>query len=94
MTHHGGHDTQLRLRGADLHWQAIEGELIALEARASQYLAANEAGTLLWQALAAGSTREALASELAAAYGITHSRALADTDAFLGQLRSQGLLEG
>jgi Coenzyme PQQ synthesis protein D (PqqD) len=85
---------ELRLRGTDLHWREIDDSVIALEARGSTYVSANPAGTLLWRALAQGSTREALASELVAAYGIDRERALADTDSFLAELAAQGLLEG
>jgi hypothetical protein len=84
---------ELRLRADSVHWQEIDGELVALEARSSQYLAANSAGTVLWRALAAGSTRERLAQALVDGYGIDLDRALADTDHFLAQLAEQGLLE-
>jgi hypothetical protein len=84
--------TMLRLRDTDLHWREIDGEVIALEARGSTYLAANGAGTLLWRALAAGATPDALADELVHAYGIDRERAVADADAFVARLSAQGLL--
>ena len=84
--------TELRLRDADLHWREIDGEIIALEGRGSTYVAANGSGTLLWHALVAGSTREALADELVRAYGIDRSRATADADQFVDALAAQGLL--
>jgi coenzyme PQQ synthesis protein D (PqqD) len=83
---------ELRLRDTDLHWREIDGEIIALEARGSTYVAANGAGTLLWRSLAAGTTRDALARELVRAYGIAPEHAAADADAFVAQLREQGLL--
>jgi Coenzyme PQQ synthesis protein D (PqqD) len=86
--------TELRLRDTDLHWREIDGEVIALEARGSTYVAANGSGTLLWRALVAGSTRERLADELVAAYGIERMRATADVDAFVSALDAQGLLSG
>jgi hypothetical protein len=84
--------TELRLRDADLHWREIDGEVIALEARGSTYVAANGAGTLLWRALAAGTTRASLVDELVRAYGIDRDRASADTERFLAELAAQGLL--
>jgi coenzyme PQQ synthesis protein D (PqqD) len=48
---------------------------------------------MLWDALAQGSTRDALADGLVGRYGIDRERALADVDAFLDELRGQGLLE-
>ena len=82
----------LKLRDTDLHWREIDGEIIALEARGSTYVAANSAGTLLWRSLAAGTTPDELADELVRAYGIEPERAAADADAFVAQLREQGLL--
>jgi hypothetical protein len=82
----------LKLRDADLHWREIDGEIIALEARGSTYVAANGAGTLLWRSLASGTTPDALADELVRAYGIDRGRATADAGAFIAQLRAQGLL--
>jgi Coenzyme PQQ synthesis protein D (PqqD) len=84
--------TELRLKDEDLHWREIDGEVIALEARGSTYLAANGAGTLLWRALAAGCTREELADELVRAYGIDRERAAVDADRFVDSLAAQGLL--
>jgi hypothetical protein len=84
--------TTLRLRDTDLHWREIDGEIIALEARGSTYVAANGAGTLLWRSLAAGTTPDALADALVRAYGIDRERAAADAGDFVAQLREQGLL--
>lgn len=84
---------RFRLRTADLHWQVIDGEVIALEARRSHYLAANAAGAILWRALEEGATRSGLAERLADTYGIERERALTDVDVYLGQLAAQGLLE-
>jgi Coenzyme PQQ synthesis protein D (PqqD) len=82
----------LRLRDTDLHWREIDGEIIALEARGSTYVAANGSGTLLWRALSGGATREALVDELLRAYDISREQAQADTDHFIAQLEAQGLL--
>jgi hypothetical protein len=84
---------ELRLRAADIYWQDLDGEVVALAVQRSTYLAANPAGSLLWRVLATGSTRERLARELVAAFGITEERALVDTDAFLGELSANDLLE-
>jgi hypothetical protein len=84
--------TELRLRDEELHWREVDGEVIALEARNSTYLAANGAGTVLWRALVQGSTRDGLADELVRVYGIDRDRALADADGFVGALIEQGLL--
>jgi hypothetical protein len=84
--------TQLRLRDTDLHWREIDGEIIALEAQGSRYVAANGAGTVLWRALVNGTTRESLADDLVREYGIERERAFGDVDRFLASLAEQGLL--
>ena len=84
--------TLLKLREADLHWREIDGEIIALEARGSRYVAANGAGAVLWRALLGGTTREGLADELIREYGIDRERAVADAGRFVDELAAQGLL--
>ena len=56
--------TELRLRNDDLAWRTVDDEMIAIDVRDSTYLTANDSGALLWAALAAGTTREALAGNL------------------------------
>jgi hypothetical protein len=85
--------TTLKLRESDLHWREVDGEIIALEARGSSYIAANGSGTLLWRALAAGATHDTLADTLVTAYGIDRGRAAADAAQFVDQLAAQGLLD-
>ena len=82
----------LKLRDTDIHWREIDGEIIALEARGSRYVAANGAGAVLWRALLGGAKRDALADELVRAYGIDRERALADVGHFVDALAEQGLL--
>lgn len=82
----------LRIRDTDLHWREIDGEIIALEAQGSTYVAANRAGTVLWRELAGGATREDLVAALVGAYGIDRGRAAADADRFVAELAEQRLL--
>ncbi len=86
--------SQLKLRGEGVAWTDVDGEIIALDETSAQYLSANEAGGLLWRALAAGATRDELAAKLAAEYGLTPERAAADTEAFIAALKDRGLLLG
>jgi Coenzyme PQQ synthesis protein D (PqqD) len=85
--------TELRLRNDDLAWRTVDDEMIAIDVRDSTYLTANDSGALLWQALAAGTTREALAGNLVEAYGIDADTAAADVERFLTDLRERGLLD-
>lgn len=82
----------LKLREKDLHWREVDGEIIALEARGSRYVAANGAGAVLWRALVDGTTRDGLAAELIRIYGIERERAEADVGRFVDALAEQGLL--
>ena len=86
--------TSSKLRGEGIAWTDVDGEIVALDEGAAVYLAANEAGGMLWRALAEGATRESLAAALAASTASRAERAEADTDAFLAALRERGLLEG
>ena len=86
--------TLLRLKETDLHWREIDGEIIALEARGSRYVAANSAGAVLWRALVRGTTRDGLADELVRTYGIERARAEADVGRFVDALAEQALLAG
>ncbi|HWL32775.1 MAG TPA: PqqD family protein [Gaiellaceae bacterium] len=85
--------TELRLRNDDLAWRTVDDEMIAIDVRDSTYLSANDSGALLWAALAAGTTKEALAGNLVAAYGIDADTATADVERFLTELRERGLLD-
>ena len=85
--------TELRLRSDDLAWRTVDDEMIAIDVRDSTYLTANDSGALLWAALAAGTTRDALAERLVTAYGIDTEKAEADVDRFLDELRERGLLD-
>lgn len=85
---------ELKLRGQGVAWTDVDGEIVALDEISAEYIAANEAGGLLWRALAAGATRDELVAKLAAEYGLTPERAAADTDAFIAALKERDLLHG
>ncbi len=82
----------LRLRPEALQWREIEGEVVAVDLETSSYLGANEAGAVLWRALATGATKEELAALLVAEFDIDAEQAASDTDAFVAQLRENDLL--
>jgi len=84
----------LKLRQEGVAWTDVDGEIVALDEATAEYLAANEAGGLLWRALAKGATRDELATRLTDEFGIELTRAEADTDAFLAELRARDLLDG
>lgn len=82
----------LRLRDADLPWRAVEGEVVALDARTSEYLAINESGAALWEALAQGTDGARLAEILIERFSRERSLAEKEVDAFLAALAERGLL--
>ena len=83
----------VRLRREQLEWREVEGEIVALDAGASEYLAVNATGATLWPLLAEGATREQLAARLVEAFGVDLERAAADVEVFLDSLETRGLLE-
>jgi Coenzyme PQQ synthesis protein D (PqqD) len=83
----------VKLRQDRVHWREIDEEVVAVDVDSSTYLSTNGSGALLWLELAQGTTRDALVERLAQAYLIDSERAESDVDAFLAELRGQGLLE-
>ena len=84
---------KLRLRREALAWREVGGETVALDLDASLYFAANSSGSLLWESLAAGATRDTLVSRLVQTYGIEPEVAATDVDEFVAALEANGLLE-
>jgi alkylhydroperoxidase/carboxymuconolactone decarboxylase family protein YurZ len=83
----------IRLRPGALEWREVEGEIVALDLRASTYFAVNATGAAIWGALTAGATREELVSQLQQAFAVDANTAASDLDAFLTSLRENDLLE-
>jgi hypothetical protein len=81
-----------RLRDTDLDWRAVEGEVVALDRRTSNYLAVNPSGVKLWEALAAGASRDQLIKVLVEDFAISRDVAKRDTEAFLQMLAEQDML--
>jgi hypothetical protein len=84
--------TDLRLREEGVSWRSVGDEVIAVDVQSSVYVSANTSGAVLWEALAAGTTRDALVDLLVERFGIERERAGADVDAFVAELRSRDLL--
>lgn len=89
----GASEQTLRLRSGAADWREIDGEVIALDRSAAQYLSGNSTATIIWRALADGTTRTGLISDLSERFGIDASRAATDVDAFLEELRARDLLD-
>lgn len=83
----------LKIRGERLVWRTLEGEIIALDMRSSNYLRLNASGAVLWKLLSSGTTRQQLVSALTTGYGLRAADASSDVDAFIEQLRDNALIE-
>ena len=83
----------LRLRADSLFWREVDGEVVALDAVASRYFAANPSAAALWKRLEGGATEEELVDSLCERFSISRDVAAADVAAFVEQLSARGLLE-
>ena len=86
-------DARVRLRASAAVWREDGGQTVVLQLEQSQYLALNEAGSVLWQALVGGATPAELVGRLTATYDISRDQAAADVEAFLSACRDHDLLE-
>jgi hypothetical protein len=85
--------TEIRLRGEDVFWRVIDGEVVALDAATSRYMQANPSATALWEMLVDGATEDALVEALCGRFKVSPETARADVKAFVGELASRGLIE-
>ena len=81
------------LRPGAVEWREVEGEVIAVDVRTSEYLAVNQTGAVLWGALRDGATRGQLADRLVARFEVEPEVAASDVEEFLSVLEQRGLLE-
>ena len=84
----------LRLRLDDVEWREVDGRIVALDVRASEYLSINRTGTAVWLALVEGAEREELVAGLMSSFAIDQATARRDLDVFLESLRERELLDG
>jgi hypothetical protein len=85
-------ERELKLKDDTVVWREIDGEIIAIDIAASEYLSTNGTGSLLWAMLASGSDREALTDALVERFGVDRARAADDVDSFLRSLRERSFL--
>lgn len=73
-------------------WRLVDGEIVAVDLRASEYLTVNGAGRILWLELADGADEASLVEALMRDMHVTRAAAEQDVEAFLGSLRARNLL--
>lgn len=83
----------MKLRPGALEWREIEGQIVALDIDASEYLAVNRTGTAIWPLLVAGATSDEPATRLAEDYGIDQAAARRYVDEFVASLAERNLLD-
>lgn len=82
----------LTLEPDAVSWREVEGEVVALDLRAGDYLAINGSGALLWRALVDGASPGDLTQLLMDRFDVVHERAAADVTTFTDALDVRGLL--
>jgi hypothetical protein len=82
------------LRSADLAWREVDGQVVILDLRTSDFLELNRAGSVLWLRMAESPTTVAdLTAQLVLAYGIAEDEANLDAKAFVEALCEADLIE-
>lgn len=84
---------RLRLRDGAVQWREVDGQVVAIDHGAREYLAVNHSGTVLWPALVAGATAAELAQLLVDRYEIDADTAASDVDALVADLERRRLLD-
>jgi hypothetical protein len=84
---------RLRLRESTAVWREVDDETIVLKLDSSMYLGVNAAGTVLWNALSEGATRDELVERIRREFEVEEAVARSDVDAFLAACRAHDLLE-
>jgi hypothetical protein len=84
---------EIRLRTDALEWRRVQGQLVVMDLRSSKYLRINRTGTVLWDELVQGASRDQLLSRLETAFEVDRAAAVRDLEAFLAGLRKWDLLE-
>ena len=82
----------MRLRPDSVAWNAVGGDVVALDLSSSTYFSTNATGTLLWKLLASGASRSELVDALVARFGADQKRVEHDVDAFLADLEQAHLV--
>jgi hypothetical protein len=80
-------------RRSEVISREVDGRVVALDLGSSRYYSVNATGALLWRLLESDVSRSEMAAALIDRFGIDLSTADADVDAFLEDLRVNGLLE-
>jgi hypothetical protein len=82
----------MHLRSDSLAWNAVGGNVVALDLTSSTYFSTNGTGTLLWELLSAGADHAELVKALVKRFAVDPEIVERDVDAFLADLERAQLL--
>lgn len=84
---------RIKLAVESVSWRDIDGEIVAIDLRRSEYLSISASGASLWRQLVDGADERALVDTLIANYAIDESVARRDVEAFVEMLRERQLIK-
>lgn len=88
-----GNHRGLRLRDRSLEWRSIDGDVVAVDLKSSEYLHLNRSRARLWAMRAVGATVVELCQHRVDAYGLRWEAAVTDVRAYVSALDARELLE-
>ncbi|MHB8682279.1 MAG: PqqD family protein [Acidimicrobiales bacterium] len=80
-------------RRSDVIWREVDGKVVGLDLRSSQYFSLNASASRLWALLGETADHDELVETLVACYDVDRERAVADVDQFVKDLVDNGLVE-
>lgn len=85
----------MTLRDDDLTWREVDGCVVVLDLRRSEFHELNRAGSTLWRRLAKGPADiDDLVDLLSETYGIPDEQSRADAEDFVRALAQTGFVQG
>ena len=88
----GGEGRDMQLRGNDITWREVDGELVILDLASSTYLTTNHTGAIILRSLVEERSYDQLVDTLVEEFDISRQLAETDVTAFVELLRNHNLL--
>jgi Coenzyme PQQ synthesis protein D (PqqD) len=90
---YGGEGRDMQLRGNDITWREVDGEMVILDLVSSTYLTTNHTGAAILRSLVEERSYDQLVDTLVEEFDISRQLAETDVTAFVDLLRNHNLLE-
>ena len=78
---------------AELTWQNVNGDLVAINVDSGEYHIFNDVGHLIWLAIAEGKSNEEIVKQIIAQYNVREEKAISDPRDFIDDLTQRKLIE-